>query len=192
MHLANQQSIQINGIDMKELYINDVLIWQAQLSRIPAEYQEVEYIERPPSSNGVAYIDLGFAFDTAATIYIGYAKQSSTASPQFFGAAENSGKLRCMITDNANSLIAYGSNGSAYLGTSIAVASPGVLMDIKYILKPSQLQIEDLASNKNSGTLNTNVAFTMTSNLALFAQLYNGTYRGASGFRIYYFKYYYL
>lgn len=183
MHLANQQSIQINGIDMKDLYINDVLIWQAQLSKIPDEYQEVEYIGRAANTT-TTYIDLGFAFDTAATMYIGYERVSTNS--QWFGAAENSGKYRCMITEGTG-VIAYGSGSSGYITASIP--NRDGYRYFKYTLKPGMMEFEDIENGDYENDPN-NIEFTMTSNLALLGQHYNGSYRATGTINIYSFKYY--
>lgn len=184
MNFSNIKSLTILEGNVTKISHGNVVLWQKITSRIPDEYQEVEYVNRPPTLDK-HYIDLGFAFDTGATIYIGYKKNSG--NPQLFGAAENSGKHRCMLTDSGSVTI-YGSNGSNYIGNTIATNT--VRRDLKCTLKQGSLLIEDLISGVSSDSLKTQVAYTMTSNLALFAQHYNGTYRTTGDFNIYSFKYY--
>ena len=158
-------------------------------SRIPSEYQEVEYIK---AASGVgAYLNLGFAFEKAASIEIGL--YNSLEQTQIFGAAENSGKLRCMITapystSGSGTATFYGSTGSAYIERTYAMASG--LNEFEFSLKKGELGIKrkDSATTDNSAT--TQGEYTMTSNLLLFAQNYNGTPRYAGTRQVYYFKYY--
>ena len=67
MIFGNVTALTIPEGNVKKITDTDgTVLWQAQ--NIPSDYQEVEWIR---AEVGVgAYIDLGFAFDTAATIYI--------------------------------------------------------------------------------------------------------------------------
>ena len=184
MIFSNVKSLTIpEGKAVKMSDANGV-IWSA--GRIPSEYQEVEYVGRTREMS-VTYIDLGFAFDTGATIYIDY-QSLDTQSTQPFGAAENSGKYRCMISEGSGVVYGYGSNGSSYINQIINRSNNRMVL--KYTIKPQHLQIEDLISGQGSTASEKNVAFTMTSNLALFGQHYNGNYRSSGTFNIYSFKYY--
>ena len=82
----------------------NVSTWQRLFNPLPKEYQEVEWIRANESIP--AYFDLDLKFDTACTVkisqYIAALDAGVTAYP--FGAAENSGTLRCCISspyDNA-------------------------------------------------------------------------------------------
>ena len=164
---------------------DSVVLWEKVTSRIPSEYQEVEYVTKQLGVN--SYINLGFAFDTEATIYISYKKDIANRSLYLFGAAENSGKLRCMISDMA-SITAYGSSGSAYIGQTIA--STAERRDLKYVLKQGHIQVEDTRSGVISGIGTSQATYTMTNNLALFAQNYNGSVRFNGYCELFYFAYY--
>lgn len=156
-------------------------------SGLPSAYQEVEWVKGyVASTSSGAYIDLGFAFDTAATIYL--EGSSEYSSSQIFGAAESSGKYRCMITLNSTKANAYGYNGTNYNAFAVAAALPGDF-SYRYVLKPGLLEFENLISGeKNTGK--TQVAYTMTRNLYLFAQNYNTAARFTSPSKIKLFKYY--
>lgn len=184
MYLPNQKSISINGIEMKELRIGDSVIWSA--GRIPSEYQEVEWIQ---AGNAVgAYINLGFTFDTDATIKLGMYCVDTNPS-YIFGAAESSGKYRCMISapyGGGRDAYVYGFNGSSYINTNVAIVDG--FNDLEYTLKAGVCRIKNLTNGKSySGT---NTEFAMTSNLLLFAQNYNGSVRYGAYRKISYFKYY--
>lgn len=188
LQLTNIKELFINGVVMKELYANGKRIWSA--GRIPSEYQEVEYIK---AASGIgAYLNLGFAFDTAARIKIGaYLGSIFTDTAYQFGAAESSGKYRCMFTapnDNGAYGYVYGSNGSSYIGVRISLAANSV-NDLDYVVKAGEVS----CTNNTNGSVfkqTGNVAFTMTSNLLLFAQNYNGSARWGGARQIHYFKYY--
>ena len=186
MNFSNTKSLTIPEGNVTKISHGNVVLWQKITSRIPAEYQEVEWVGRETNA-ALTYIDLGFAFDTKATIYIGFLKHFT--SSQFFGAAESSGKYRCMITDNSTQIIAYGSTESSYTTAAIPAVSAGGYMDLKYTLDANMLEIEDLATGSYDYN-NKVVPYRMTSNLALFAQYYNGNYRTSGGFGFTYFKYY--
>lgn len=149
------------------------------------QYQEVQYIQ---AADGVgAYLDLGFTFDKAAYMEIGLYNNGSSA--QIFGAAENSGKIRCMITAPYENGVAsfYGSTGSAYIGGTYTMTSGK--NEFEFSLKKGEMRMV----RKDLGTVGTNTTqgeYTMTSNLLLLAQYYNGTIRYGGLRRVYYFKYY--
>jgi hypothetical protein len=190
MDFSTAKSITIPEGKVKRILSGSTVLWQVQTGRIPSEYQEVEWVQ---AGNGVgAYINLGLKFDTAARINIGLSlgtKVDTAAYP--FGAAESSGKYRCMISaphDGGAYAYAYGSTGSAYLPVRIAMVANS-LNEMEYVNKAGKLSL----TNKTNGSSvqdNKNIAFTMTSNLLLFAQNYNGSARYGGERQIHYFKYY--
>ena len=187
MNFANVKSFTIPEGDVKKITANGVVLWQKVTSRIPAEYQEVEWIEgRHNTTTAGAYLDLGFALDTGATIYIDGYVETVAGSHQIFGAAENSGKYRCMIT-YGTTLYFYGSDGSKYLPCNM-VGTPGDF-SWRYTLKPGNLEGVNLLTGVTA-KMTTNIAFTMTRNLYLFAQNYNTAARFAGYQKIKMFKYY--
>lgn len=181
------------GSKKYKLNLGEVRFWMMQSGRIPSEYQEVEWIAA--AANVGAYIDLGFSFDKACEIYMSqwiYAI-GTTAYP--FGAAENSGVLRCLLSSPYSSAASfYGSSGTAYGSSSVAItgdATSGSKNELKMIAKRGARSIENLTSGATSGSSAGQGEFTMTNNLYLFAQNYNGSARWGSGIRqIGYFKYY--
>jgi hypothetical protein len=162
------------------------LLWEAVTSRIPGEYQEVEWIQAGSSVG--AYISLGLNFDTAARVKLGMYCVDTTPS-YIFGAAESSGKYRCMISapyGGGRTAYAYGSNGSSYVNITVALVAG--FNDLEYTLKSGTFSLKN-ATNGGSYTAS-NTAFKMTSNLLLFAQNYNGSVRYGAYRKIAYFEYY--
>lgn len=187
MDFASVKSITIPEGKVKKITYNGLSLWSAE--KIPSEYQEVEYIKAGASVG--AYINLGFTFDTAATIKLGLYFTSDVATAAYpFGAAENSGKYRCMISaphDGGAYIYGYGSTGSAYQPVRVN-GTKNSLNEVEYAIKSGKISV----SAKPSGhTLtNTSVSYTMTSNLYLFAQNYNGSARWGGARQIHYFRYY--
>lgn len=181
MDFTNIKSIQIPEGNVKQISANGVTLWQA--GRLPSEYQEVEYIYQ---TDNVSYLDLGFSFDTACIIYMGY-KRYSSAQSQIFGATDGSGSYRCMITDNTTQLLMFGTNGSSY--ASAGIPSNTNYRDLKAISEERNLRLEDLITG-DYGVYTYNIHFTLSNNFYLLGQNYRGTPRGGSGGYVYYFKYY--
>ena len=188
MNFANVKSLTIPNGKVKKITrkSDGVVLWSG--SRIPSEYQEVEYIK---AASGIgAYINLGFAFDTAATVKLGLYLSSDFSAAYPFGAAESSGKYRCMITapyDGSSYIYGYGSTGSTYQPARIN-GTANAINEIEYSIKSGKLIIS--CQPRGSTDTNTSVSFTMTSNLLLFAQNYNGSARFGRARQIHYFKYY--
>ena len=154
---------------------------------LPSAYQEVTFLRA--ENNTATYIDLGFAFDTKARVLMNYHIVNNGVTSYPFGASENSGKVRCMISSPYSSkTYLYGSTGSANLSVNIA-NTQGVDVQWEIILQPGKLAITNVgtgatASNANQGT------YKMSTNLLLFAQNYNGTVRYGGIRRIGKFQYY--
>ena len=186
MNFANAKSITIPEGSVKKITSNGVTLWEKITSRIPSEYQEVEWIQAGSSVG--AYLNLGFTFDTAARVNLGMYRVDTSTS-YIFGAAENSGKYRCMISApyGETKAYGYGSDGSTYL--SIAVSFDDGFNDFEFTLKDGSASIKNLTNGK-SDARTTNKAFTMTSNLLLFAQNYNGSARYGAYRKVAYFQYY--
>lgn len=184
MNFANVKSITIPEGSVKKITAGGVVLWEKITSRLPSEYQEVEYIQDPSGTD--AHIDLGFSFVEGATIYINYIIEGST-SAQLFGAAENSGKLRCMIT-HGNNVEFFGSNRSSYIILRFSRETRGEF-DFRYQLKKGALQVEDLLTSEIL-TNTTQAEYTMTNELCLFGQNYNGTKRFNGTIKLKSFSYY--
>jgi hypothetical protein len=159
--------------------------------RIPNIYQEVEWIGSNGLDGNAAYINLGFAFDKKARIEMGQVVTTNLTTGYAFGAAENSGKLRCMLTSpnaEASNCIFYGSSGSAYITSQVTI-SANAINKFVFVLDLENLYVvnETTGSEKTNTTQGT---YVMNNNLYLFAQNYNGAARFAGIIRIAYFKYY--
>lgn len=162
--------------------------------RIPREYQEVEWIQAWHSSG--AYIDLGFTFDTACEIEIGF-RLIGTAAGYLFGAAESSGTLRCQISApyGEGNIYAYGSTGTSYNTVSTTAvcadgeAIKGEINEVTFKLEKGKISLH----NKTTGASNTYASqgeYKMSSNLYLLGQNYNGTPRFGRARTVSKFKYY--
>ena len=187
MNFADYKSIIIPEGEVTKITAGGVVLWQAETGGLPSDYQQVEWIK--VDKNIGAYIDLGFSFDTAAKINIGMYSFGSQA--YLFGASENSGKYRCMLTTptgvNAGYGYGYGSNGSAFYAIKIDIQDG--YNELEYRLKPGASYV----SNKTlSQTINyyAQVSYSMSAPLLLFAQHYNGSPRVAGVRQVYYFEYY--
>ena len=188
MDYINVEALAVPEGDVLQIIRDDKIIWQTSMNLIPEEYQQVEYLE---ASNGVnAYIDLGLTFDTAAKVRMGM-YVVNTNSCQIFGAAENNGLYRCMMSTGYKDKIfmyGYGNNGNTYISVANDLVEGG-WNNLEYILQPQLLSL----TNETTGIIKkgmTNVGYTMTSNLYLFGQNYNGTPRYAGYRRISYFQLY--
>ena len=113
-----------------------IVLWSAgPISRLPKEYQEVEYLF--VNKNVQAYIDLGFPYTSGATVEIGqYIYDNDTV--YIFGAAEQSGKLRCMFSSPySNAVTIYGSKVDAFVSIGLTY-EVNALNHIKSIFKPGE------------------------------------------------------
>lgn len=186
MDFSKVKSLTIPEGNVTKITRNGVVLWEA------GEYQEVEWISA--AANVGAYIDLGFAYDTAATIYLDQWLNGSTTTTYPFGAANSTGVLRCMLTspdgESAHSSGFYGSNGVSYGASSIA---NNVTNGKNEFVMTIGENVRTLRNNStgivSSGTVS-QAAYTMIDNLYLFAQNYKGSPRFGGERKISAFKYY--
>lgn len=165
--------------------------YKRKMAELPtAEYIRYESIN-VASDLGSAYIDLGFAFDTAAVVKLKY--DMIREYGYLFGAAEDNGRYRCLIshlsvTGETLKTMGYGSNGKAY---TEAFVSSGINReyDIIFTLRNGLLRIEDLNTGEISERQD-QIAYTMTNNLYLGAQNYNSAMRYGGQFAYHSFNYY--
>lgn len=185
MDFKDVKGVTIIEGDVTKITVNGEVIWEK--GGLPSAYQEVEWVQGNliTGSSG-AYIDLGFAFDTAATIYIDYVN-SNVGGSYVFGAAENSGALRCMITDAGN-VSFYGSKGTSYIVAAFSGNTVGP-HSYEYHLEEGNLKVVDLLTGTTK-SMASQGAYTMTNNLYLFTQNYNGNARFAGYTKISKFSYY--
>lgn len=189
MNFSSVKAITIPEGNVTKIAVGNTVLWEKVTSRIPSEYQEVEWIKNsvPSSTSSGACLDLGFAFDKGAVIHLNFIAHGINGQP--FGAAENSGKLRCMISQTASGgYTIYGSNGSGYLGSGIS--GLGSEVHFLYTIKKGSLKIEDLISGIKSNEVTTQAEYTMTRNLYLFAQNYNTAPRFLGQCSVKSFQYY--
>ena len=161
------------------------VLWSA--SRLPSIYQEVEWIRTV--EHQASYFDLGIKFDTAARVEMGqYVHANSTC--QIFGAAENSGTVRCMLTAPfSNKIALYGTGASNYVSSQTLNYQLNALNKYELIWKKGELSVLN-KTNNTFASVSHQIECTMSSNLYLFAQNYNGAARYAGLMQIHYFKYY--
>lgn len=195
MDMSTVKGITVGGRSVQQITCGGKVLWRVTeetTGRIPSEYQEVTWIGNNTGSGAKAYLDLGFAFDTKAKIEMGQYIASDLVSCYAFGAAENSGKLRCMLLSpnaGAATCIAYGSNGTAYITATGTALSAGVFNDLEITLASGGLRVYNKTTDA-SVTNTAQAAYTMTSHLFLMAQNYNGAARLAGVARFSYFRYY--
>lgn len=153
---------------------------------LPSSYQEVEWIQA--AANVGAYIDLGFSYDTGATIHLGqWIMNNNTAYP--FGAAENSGNLRCMFSIPYDSnAYGYCSNATTFQAVSV-IYRLNVLNSLAATYKGGSFLFGNMTTGKQ-GRYDEMASFTMSNSLYLFAQNYNGSPRFGDIRQISYFRYY--
>jgi hypothetical protein len=115
----------------------------------------------------------------------------STMPGYVFGAAEDDGKYRCMITapldGSTNEVYGYTSNGSTYTGV-VVMGTKDHFNEIEYIIN-SDMASMSIRPNDNTST-KTATHYTMSNNLYLLGQNYNGTARASGERQVHYFKYY--
>ena len=183
---SNTKALAIPEGNVVKITAGSQVLWEKVTGRIPSAYQEVEWIQA--GANVGAYIDLGFSYDTGATIYMGqYIANDNTAYP--FGAAENSGKLRCMLSSPYSSAsVLYCSQASGFQSISDAYVK-NVTNHFVATYKDNSCVFKNLTSSVSHSVSNM-ISYTMSNNLYLFAQNYNGTPRFGDIRRISYFKYY--
>lgn len=154
---------------------------------LPDTYQEVSYLNASANTN--SYIDLGFSFDTKAKILMEYTFLDKTVTSYPFGAAENSGTLRCAVSApyGAKTYL-YGSSGTGFVHVTYT-PTENIAIQYEFVLEPGNLSITNLDTKE---TINdtTQGAYTMSANLFLFAQNYNGTTRYGGARQIGKFQYY--
>lgn len=161
------------------------VLWSA--SRLPSIYQEVEWIKT--GNNNATYIDLGIKFDIGARIEMGQYIYSNDAV-QIFGSAENSGKVRCMITaPYTNKVALYGTGVNGFISSQKIDYKLNALNEYDITWKNGGMSV--LNKTNNNYDINTQqIECTMSSNLYLFGQNYNGKARYEGIRQIHYFKYY--
>lgn len=183
MDFSAIKSITIPEGNVVQIDAGGVTLWKS--GPLPSAYQQVEWIR--VEKNIGAYINLGFAFDTSATVHLGMYATSGVTS-YIFGATENSGKVRCILSNP------YGSEGQLY-GTGsngyIQCVAHYVAGWNDYILtfKKGLLKCENITSAK-SYSATTQASPVMTANLYLFAQNYNGSARFGNVRQVRSFQYY--
>lgn len=189
MIFANVKKLTIPEGNVIKITSKGTVIWQKGANAIPTEYQEVEWL-RSTGANG-PYIDLGFAFDTKGKVEIMCYSEFDT-NAYLFGTAENSGAFRCMISCPYGGTRAYyyGSNGSTYIGLSQDIIL-GTFNEIEVMWEKENFYAINKTTGNNTSQHKSQVAYTLSTNLYLFGQMYNGTVRTGNGIRqVKRFKYY--
>lgn len=187
MMFKDYVEIEIPEGKVTKIRAGDVVLWvQPQIGNIPNEYQEVEWISA--AANVGAYIKLGFTYNKGAEIRLGqWIMNENTAYP--FGAAESSGTKRCMFSSPYNGGVSvYASNGPSFITMEMRYKL-GALNELSATFKTGAWVIRNATLNYVSRTSDMLVDYTMTNELYLFAQNYNGSPRFGDERRISYFQY---
>ncbi len=183
------KSLSIPEGSVAKITSNGTTLWEKVIGRIPKEYQEVEWLQSAGTSG--PYIDLGFAFDTKGKTEMSQYIVNTTIA-YTFGAAEKSGILRYLLTcpyTGANTGF-FGSNGSNYIQSG-ADMEVGKFNEMVYLARKNNLWVYNNTNGSKSENISSQAEYTMTNNLYLFGQNYNGSARtGAGTRRIGYFRYY--
>lgn len=184
------RSLNIPEGDVIKIELDGITLWEAV--RLPDEYQEVEWIQA--NANVGAYIDLGFSYDKGATINLGYwVMNDNNTYP--FGATENNGELRCCLslpyTGNGESTgsFYYTSKSTGKYNNKSINYNKNVENQYVFTLKEDSILLVN-KTTENENQSQDLASITMTNNLYLFAQNYNGTARFGDIRRISYFRYY--
>ena len=169
-----------------------VTLWMAVEEGLPSAYQEVQWISA--AANVGAYINLGFAYDTAATIYLDQWLNGAKTTTYPFGAANSTGVLRCMLTspdgESAHTSAFYGSNGVNYGASSVSNNITNGKNEFVMTIGANVRKLQNLTTGVTSSGAVSQTAYTMTDNLYLFAQNYKGSPRFGGERKIGKFKYY--
>lgn len=187
MDFANLKSLTIPEGEVKEIYCDGLVLWAAATGRIPSEYQEVEWIQA--AANVGAYIDLGFSYDTGATIKLGqWVMNNNTAYP--FGSTNSDTYYRCCLSSP------YYNYANAYYRDTVAgstsISCQYVVNQLNHIVvtyKAGTIRLENLTNGESVST-DTLKSYTISANHYLFAQNYKGAPRFGDIRRISYFQYY--
>ena len=184
--LSNCNQLIIPEGEVNMILLNGNPFWYA-VDNFEAEYQLVEWISA--AANVGAYLKLGFAYDKGAEVRLGqWIMNDNTAYP--FGAAENSGKIRCCFSSPYNSQISYyGTNSTPTYITQYSKYVVGSLNKLSSTFKTGAWVSRNDAVGYASSASSLLVEYTMTAELYLFAQNYNGSPRFGDERRISYFQY---
>jgi hypothetical protein len=160
------------------------VLWQS--GPLPSAYQQVEYVQA--AANVGAYINLGFTYDTGATIYLGqWISGGATAYP--FGARDSSNASRCMFSSPYSyACHPYYVSDSGETSLSVGYTN-NALNEFIATYKVGDIRCKNLTNGAEAAKTNI-IAYKMSCDLYLFAQNYNGSPRFGAIRRIHYFKYY--
>ncbi len=193
MNFADYKSLTIPEGGVRKITCNGTTLWESR--SLPLAYQEVEWVQ---AASGVkAYIDLGFAFDTKATVYLTqwYVDTTFTRTYPFGGSLDGTTAYErvLFLSPNAANAAAVGgynaSNGTIFSAVYNSPLSPGKR---EFILRfdVGELYIEDVTMGLNARTTSQKLQASTHFNLYLFAQNYNGAPRFGGVRRLGRFQYY--
>lgn len=183
---SNTKALAIPEGNAVKITAGGKVLWEKVTGRIPSAYQEVEWIQA--GANVGAYIDLGFSYDTGATIKLGqWVMNNNTAYP--FGSTDSGGSYRCCLSSP------YSSRSVIYFrdaqGNSTNIYCPYVVNQLNHFVatyKVGAMRFENLTNGESfSGSL---ASYTISANHYLFAQNYKNAPRFGDIRRISYFQYY--
>lgn len=189
MNFANVKKVKIPQGKVKHIIKDDNVLWKS--NTLPNIYQAVEWLR--VENNIKAYINLGFTFDESATIHLTQHIFTTGVTTYPFGAAEDSGIYRCCLSaPYSHRASLYGSKGSDFISVVCDVVTDndmGAKNEFILTLREKELTIENLSINQKK-TFVSQTKYSLTSDLYLFAQNYNGSPRFGGIRQISKFKYY--
>ena len=125
--LAGMKELSIGGVNLRELSVNGVKVWQK--SRLPAGYTEVEWIE----STGTQYIDTGIKasdYPGGITYIFTVSITSHTSVSYLMGALANSTRSgNVTISDDGRLVMACGGNNQSLYHTYFTA---GELLNVRF------------------------------------------------------------
>ena len=150
--------------------------------RLPAEYQEVEYIQ----TDGTAYIDTGYAFSGDAQFE--FEMMYGGVGGHLFGASNSNGGIRFLVSVETNT--AYEFYGTNTAGTSFAsypvpfgrnitnemICTKGVMRPNYFVCLQDDMRYGGYATAQVG-------SYSLTDTAYILAQHYKGGKRGESGNR---------
>ena len=159
---------------------------------LPDGYEAIRYLSA--AANNGAYINLGIVHDVKSTSEIGYIFQGKDL--QIFGATENSGKSRCVLSaDMSNgsvlALSFYDSKSGVFRNIKYPYNSPtvGDEVRLRFLIDPAQGTVATNLSMGHMCGYSAPDSYTMMRELYLLGQNYNTGYRGSGLKQVTYFKF---
>lgn len=157
MNLTNMSSVSIGGINLTELYINNILMWKAGI--LPAGYTQLDYI----ISNNNQYIDTGIKGHNGLTVDFNFEVLSriSADNSTIIGSTNSSSQRMYLTLNKSSSSVPFiwELGASSYYVLSDYTKSYCALntkyhINISWTKSASVLKVDDVARITMTNTLN--------------------------------------